>query len=99
MRRPRWQLWTLMVAVAVIGVATAVAERSLRFRRIAAHHANLSREGARYLGLRTWHAKTLPAYELTAKGWWHSKMADKYEWASRHPFLPVLADPSKPDFD
>ncbi len=87
---PRFTVLRLLVAVAIIGSALGITiQRSERFRWIAAGH-----RGA---------VPMLPPIKpigMPDKDWrlfeWHQSMARKYEYAARHPWLPVAPDPPEP---
>jgi hypothetical protein len=35
---------------------------------------------------------------MKRRRYWHSRMCDKYAWASNNPWLPVWPDPPEPDY-
>ena len=76
--------------MAVIGSALGITiERSERFRWIAARH----RGGVPIL-------PRMKPIGMPEKDWrlfkWHQSMARKYEYAARHPWLPVAPDSPEP---
>jgi hypothetical protein len=87
---PRLTVRRLMIAVAVMGSALGITiERSQRFRWIAARHRG--------------EVPILPRLKpigMPDERWrlfeWHQLMARKYEYAARHPWLPIAPDPPKP---
>jgi hypothetical protein len=102
-----------MVAVAMvailIGVGLEVARRSRRFARLSAYHTKAALE---YFGtemaLGGWPPQLQdlsPAelgrirYRYQVRAWvhYHSALTEKYEQASRYPWLPVAPDPPEPD--
>ena len=98
MRPPRFRstIRVMMVAVAIAAVPLAVAERRLRFTRLADYHA-----GRSFLTLNAGggihvfdpEASTMTAAKLS----WHGTLAEKYARAARRPWLPVGPDLPKPD--
>src|SRR5437899_845604 len=101
MRLPRMTTRRWMVAVAVVALACAttvlVMDRKKRFTRISWEHAGafpplsfvdliVATESERER-LGAW------GQRVTA---WHKEMAQKYHYASRHPWLPVEPDPPEP---
>ncbi len=87
---PRFTVWRLMVAVAIIGSGLGITiERHERFRWIAVHHRA--------------DVPIMPRIKpigMEDKVWrlfeWHQSMARKYEHAARYPWLPVAPDPPEP---
>jgi hypothetical protein len=88
--RPRFTVRRLMAAVAVVGLmlgsSTWLGRRAASFREAAISH----RAQAQHAG-----GSLSP---ITGKLWgrYNEAMADKYEQAARHPWLPVAPDPPEP---
>jgi hypothetical protein len=84
--RPRFTVWRMMFAVAIIGSAIGITiERHERFRRIANRHRA--------------QVPILPAIMpvgMDDKRWrlfqWHLSIARRYELSARYPWLPVAPD-------
>ncbi len=87
---PRFTVWRLMLAVAIIGSALGITIRRERFRWIAVNHrAEVSKLIPR-----------IKPHGMADKDWrpieWHESMARKYEHAARYPWLPVAPDRPEP---
>ncbi len=104
MRVPKFRIRTLMIAVAVLGIAFGglaglqrMDLRRQRFRTLAGHHLQrgivnrLTLEGS--LAHRAAKADT-ERYRMLAE--YHHALNLKYEYAARHPWLPVSSDPPEP---
>ena len=104
MRVPKIRVRTLMNAVAVLGIAFGglvglhrMDQRRQRLRALAQNHRQrgvvnrLALEGL--LAHRAPKADT-ERYRLRAE--YHQALNQKYEYAARHPWLPVSSDPPGP---
>jgi hypothetical protein len=89
--RVRFTVRRLMVAVAVVGITlgalAACRSRSARFREIRDRHRAAMIVGFEAPG------EAAPAARLD----WHRAIERKYEYAARHPWLPVAPDPPEPE--
>jgi hypothetical protein len=87
MKRPRFTVRRLMVAVAVAGLLIAGwiegERRRVRFLAIADDHS--------------WGADSAIGVISREKMAWHETMEGKYERAARYPWLPVPPDPPEPE--
>jgi hypothetical protein len=104
MRVPRFTTRRLMIAAAILGVCLGLdgmGRRKAEYSSRAGYHATQYRERQGLLisglwGMQCGRAMTLPdPFEAALIGY-HREMAAKYEWASRHPWLPVAQDPPEP---
>jgi hypothetical protein len=104
MQSPRFRVRTLMIAVAVLGIAFGglagllrMGQRTQRLRAVAREHRH--REIVNRLTLQglVMHGAASPGVErhrvLTD---YHHELNLKYEYAARHPWLPVTPDPPEP---
>jgi hypothetical protein len=104
MRVPKFRIRTLMIAVAVLGIAFGglsglqrMDQRRQRLRALARNHlqrsivSRLTLEGS--VAHRAAKADT-ERYRLRAE--YHHILNLKYEYAARHPWLPVSSDPPEP---
>jgi hypothetical protein len=93
-RPPRFRLRTLLVAVAAVGFSLWLMARRERFRGLAAHHRSRASRGATpHVFIAGRPVCSLP----TPRGLWHAEVADKFERAAAHPWLPVAPDPPPPE--
>jgi hypothetical protein len=107
MQRPRIQICTMMVGVAVVAVVLgSLIERHRRFKRIAADH--FPRSGGlgvvgfggagRWVLDRESHPIDPSDNDRFDREWgWHRELWQKYEQAARQPWLHVETDPPKPE--
>jgi hypothetical protein len=81
-----------MALVALVGIVLGVTiERRDRFRRMAVHHrAEFQKLARRMNKISTQDSDWLPIE-------WHESLARKYEYAARHPWLPVAPDSPEPE--
>ena len=104
MRVPKFRIRTLMIAVAVLGIAFGglvglqrMDERRQRLRALARSHLQrgivnrLTLEGS--VAHRAAKADT-ERYRTRAE--YHDALNLKYEYAAHHPWLPVSSDPPEP---
>jgi hypothetical protein len=101
MRVPKFRVRTFMIAVAVLGIALAglqrMDQRMQRLRALARDHLQrgvvnrLKLEGS--VAHRAANADT-EKYRIRAE--YHHTLNQKYEYAARHPWLPVSSDPPEP---
>jgi len=96
----RWMIAVAVVAI-LLGAGLGVGRRSRRFARLSAHHANASLEHFHTLmTLRGWPpvlqdrsfvelARVRILYRVRALVNYHSALTEKYERATRYPWLPV----------
>jgi hypothetical protein len=104
MRVPKFRIRTLMIAVAVLGIAFGglaglqrMAQRSQRLLALARNHRQrgivnrLTLEGS--VAHRAAKAET-ERYRMRTE--YHDALKLKYEYAARHPWLPVSSDPPEP---
>jgi hypothetical protein len=105
--RLRFTVKWMMVAVAITGVIAALGERTVRFRQIAGRHERMSQTATIHSFDPITKTKvTSPIYMVLTDPktgspfpcpeQWHHEMAVKYEYAARHPWLPVDPDPPMP---
>jgi hypothetical protein len=88
MRRLRFTVRGMMIAVAIVGLAVGcLAERRARFTRIYNRHS-------RYLLGKGSGWYTARSYRIID---WNVDMYEKYERAVRYPWLPVAPDPPEPE--
>jgi hypothetical protein len=92
MRLPRFRLRTLMIAVAVAGIALDLHTRSCASRQLAVYH---DKESLKLLPCGE-HERLFDARRQRAWIWWHLDLAAKYRRAADHPWLPVPPDPPPP---
>src|SRR4051794_40968276 len=107
MRRPRVKLTlrSLMVAMAVLALAFWVAERRLRFQRLAEYHSLRSEADIICCVMLVTDDGKPPALVESATGTptplarrdWHRPLREKYEKAARSPWLSVAPDPPRPE--
>jgi hypothetical protein len=104
MRVPKFRIRTLMIAVAVLGIASGglaglqrMGQRMQRLRAVARNHLQrgmvnrLTLEGS----LAHRHAQAdIERYRMRAE--YHHELNLKYDYAARHPWLPVSSDPPEP---
>ena len=104
MRVPKFRIRTLMIAVAVLGIAFGglaglqrMDQRRQRLRALAQNHLQrgivnrLTLEGLVAHGA----AKAdIERYRMRTE--YHHALNLKYEYAARHPWLPVSSDPPEP---
>ena len=104
MRVPKFRLRTLMISVAVLGIAFGglagllrMGQRTQRLRAIARDHLQrslvnrLTLEGSVAHGA----AKT-DTERYRARAEYHHALNLKYQYAASHPWLPVSSDPPEP---
>jgi hypothetical protein len=104
MRPPRMTTRRWMIAVALVAVPLAVATELGRRRsedlRRAAYHAYQGRYGGSVFGdgvvLRFAPKAGKPDITSVAKIEHHARLAEKYQYAARYPWLPVEPDPPEP---
>ena len=104
MRLPRFHLRTLLLVVALAAVLLAVAvelgRRRSEYLRRTAYHAYEGRYGGSVFGdgvvLHDDPKGGKPAMTSLAKIEHHARLAEKYQYAAAHPWLPVAADPPEP---
>jgi hypothetical protein len=92
MRMPRFRFTVrrMMVAVAIVGLASGVLiERHRRFDRLAKEHIN---EYWKYVP-----EDELRPREPNPEADWHLIMYFNYDHAARYPWLPVAPDPPEPE--
>src|SRR5262249_55578805 len=103
--RVRFTLRSMMVAMAVLAAVLWVAERKLRFRRLAEYHSLRSEADIICcVMLVTDDGKQTSLVEsatgtpttLTRRDW-HRVLRKKYERAARSPWLSVAPDPPRPE--
>jgi hypothetical protein len=99
-RFPKFRIRTLMIAVAVLGIAFGglaglqrMDQRRQRLRALARNHLvnRLAMEGL--VAQKTAKADT-ERYRMRAE--YHHALNLKYQYAARHPWLPVSTDPPEP---
>jgi hypothetical protein len=97
MKRPRFTVRRLMLAVAAVGLALGLCatcrSRSERF------HASMMSHESRAMELLDNvqpDADAASLRRLSARIAWHEVMWAKYEHAAGHPWLPVWPDPPEP---
>jgi hypothetical protein len=104
MRVPKFRIRTLMIAVAVLGIAFGglaglqqMSQRSVTLRALARNHRHRGLVNRLTLELlvaqRAAKADT-ERYRMRAE--YHNALDRKYEYAARHPWLPVSSDPPEP---
>ena len=93
MKIPRFTIRRLMIAVAVVGlIAGVLIDRERRFREMADRHWKLWLENpASVVDSR------IPNEAHARQSEHHRAMREKYERASRYPWLPVAPDPPEPE--
>jgi hypothetical protein len=104
MRVPKFRIRTLMIAVAVLGIAFGglaglqrMDQRRQKFRAMAQNHLQrsvinrLTLEGS--VAHRAAKADT-ETYRMRAE--YHRALNLKYDYAARNPWLPVSSDPPEP---
>jgi hypothetical protein len=103
-RLPRFHLRTLLVLVAFVAFLLAIGaelgRRRSEYLRRAAYHADQGRYGGDVFGdgvVLRFDPKTRKR-DITslAKIEHHARLAEKYQYAAAHPWLPVEADPPEP---
>lgn len=107
MRLPRVKcsLRSMTAAIAVLGIFCWISERKLRFHRLAEYHFLRSETGdIGCIMVAMPNGKLTDLIELgtgmptTWEGRdWHRSLFQKYESATSAPWLPVSADPPKPE--
>jgi hypothetical protein len=94
----RFTVQRLMVAVAVaamvIGGCVGIPKRRARREWLAGFHASRAGSLMKQAEPGTTEVKD-PGTNAQLR--WHEAMAEKYEWATRYPFLPVWPDPPEPE--
>ncbi len=91
-----------MIALAAVLMAVGVelGRRRNEYLRRAAYHAYLGRYGGEVFGggvvLRSEPKTRKPVITSLAKIEHHARLAEKYQYAAAHPWLPVAADPPEP---
>lgn len=102
--RVRFTVRAMMVAMAVLPPVCWVAERALRFRRLAEYHSLRSSADIVSGALRTDGGKATYLVEggtgaptTPARVDWHRMLYEKYAKAARSPWLDVAPDPPRPD--
>lgn len=104
MRLPRFHLRTLLLMVALaallLAIAAGLGRRRREYLRRAAYHAHEGRYGGDVFGdgvvLRNNPKGGKPVMTSLAKIEHHARLAEKYQYAAAHPWLPVTADPPEP---
>src|SRR6187549_3347389 len=89
----RFRLWTLMLAVAVVGALLGYGVQRARYLRLADLHriqASRAMADTRPQGL------AIRVVRMTPRAVWHLELARKYERVARYPWLPVPPDPPEP---
>jgi len=98
MRLPRFRHRTLMVAMAVVGLALGMSARRARFQAIAADHkSRTAMIGAGDLLVMEWFDARGRRVKSRQLSQWHAALARKYERAAHYPWLPVAPDPPPPN--
>jgi hypothetical protein len=107
MRLPRVKLTlrSMMVAMAVLAAVLWVAERRLRFQRLAEYHSLRSEADIICCVMLVTDSGEQTALVESATGTpttlarrdWHRVLREKYEKAARSPWLTVAPDPSRPE--
>jgi hypothetical protein len=95
----------MMVAIAVLTLICSIAERRLRFQRLAEYHlARSSADIVCCVVLVTDDGKKTALVEggtgvptTLARAAWHKALHEKYERAARSPWLVVAPDPPRPE--
>lgn len=87
MRLPKFRVRTLLIIVAIVGLICGGGE-TLRRRR-----ANFRQEAhdLRWAEYVEWHGERRPNVAE-----YYNRLARKYEYAARYPWLPVAPDPPEP---
>ena len=95
--RVRFTVRRLMIAVAVVGIIlgpyTTCRNRAARFdERCEWHYRRIDEllRGVYYGDDAAWR-------RVAARAAWHTEMHEKYDLASRRPWLPVAPDPPEPE--
>ena len=104
MRLPRFHLWTLLLIVALsallLAVGAELGRRRSEYLRRAAYHAREGQYGGSVFGdgvvLRDNPKGGKPVMTSLTKIEHHARLAEKYQYAAAHPWLPVAADPPEP---
>ena len=92
--RPRFTVRRLMIAVAVVAVLLEIgAEVGAVLKRRESH---FGLEGGEHRFAECMSGPGL-AGNHPRQAAYYGRMAVKYEWAARYPFLPVWPDPPEPD--
>jgi len=105
LRRAKLTLRSMMLVTAVLATVCWVAERRLRFQRLAEYHFRRSSFDIGWcVPLVTEDGEATSLIELGtgapttfARGDWHKMLHEKYEKAARSPWLDVALDPPQPD--
>jgi hypothetical protein len=94
MKRPRFTVRRLMIAVAIVGVVLGVTiERHSRFRKIEAHHQAEFQRIASEIPMFAVNESYDPLWRRLD---WHERMRLKYARATYYPWLPVAPDRPEP---
>ena len=100
MRVPKFRIRTLMIAVAVLGIAFGglaglrqMDQRRQRFRALARNHL-VNR--LTLIGLAEHQAAKADTERYRMRAEYHLALNQKYQYAASHPWLPVSSDPPEP---
>ncbi|AGA28342.1 hypothetical protein [Singulisphaera acidiphila] len=104
MRVPKFRIRTLMIAVAVLGIAFGghagfqrMNQRMQRFLFLARHHLQQGVVNRLHLeGLVAHGAAKADIEKYRMRSEYHHALSLKYKYASRHPWLAVSSDPPEP---
>jgi hypothetical protein len=104
MRVPKFRLRTLMIAVAVLGIAFGslagllrIGQRTQRFRAVAREHRQreiVNRLTVQGLVMQGAASPGIERHRVLTD--YHKALNLKYEYAASHPWLPVSSDPPEP---
>ncbi len=96
--RPRFTVRRLMVAVAIVAVVLGVGiELELRHRRFDSISSEYNLMSLLYAFDVKYRPDAWGQAHAARQFAWHKAMSEKYRRAARYPFLPVPADPPKPE--
>jgi hypothetical protein len=104
MRLPKFRIRTVMIAVAVLAIALGglaglqqLGQRMQRFRALARNHRQQGIVNRlRLEGLVAHQAAKADIERYRTRADYHDALNRKYEYAARHPWLPVSSDPPEP---
>ena len=104
MRVPKFRVRTLMIAVAVLGIAFGslagllrLGQRTQRFRALAAQHGQretVNRLAVQGLMMQGAANPGIERHRVLTE--YHHALNLKYQYAASHPWLPVSSDPPEP---
>jgi cytochrome c-type biogenesis protein CcmE len=104
MRVPKFRIRTLMIAVAVLGIALGglaglqrMDQRMQRFRALAQHHQHRGLVNRLTVVGSVAHGDVkadTERYQIRAE--YHDALNLKYKYAASHPWLPLSPDPPEP---